>query len=114
MHNYSHVGLFERPCLSPLRPKVNSLLHLFGQWLFEASFIGTEFALASTSTSTNIQNPDPKAKRPSTLGIQIFYSVLNAYFFSYHILDSLAYFRVLIHLLITQKNKSIVISKIIT
>jgi len=29
---------------SPARPRCSSLLHLFGPWLFEAAFIGSEFA----------------------------------------------------------------------
>lgn len=32
-------------CRTPLaqgRPKCNSILHLFGEWLFEAAFVGTE------------------------------------------------------------------------
>lgn len=31
-----------RPPLAPGRPKCNSILHLFGEWLFEAAFIGTD------------------------------------------------------------------------
>ncbi|KOB78692.1 Ral GTPase-activating protein subunit beta [Operophtera brumata] len=31
----------EKPPLTPLRPKVNSIFHLFGEWLFEAALIGT-------------------------------------------------------------------------
>ncbi|XP_022824667.1 ral GTPase-activating protein subunit beta-like [Spodoptera litura] len=37
----SQVGESEKPPLTPLRPKVNSILHLFGEWLFEAALIGT-------------------------------------------------------------------------
>ncbi|CAB3260513.1 unnamed protein product [Arctia plantaginis] len=37
----SQVGDTEKPPLTPLRPKVNSILHLFGEWLFEAALIGT-------------------------------------------------------------------------
>ncbi|CAK1542009.1 unnamed protein product [Leptosia nina] len=37
----SQVGETEKPPLTPLRPKVNSILHLFGEWLFEAALIGT-------------------------------------------------------------------------
>lgn len=33
-----------RPLPSPSRPKCNSILHLFGAWLFEASLISTELA----------------------------------------------------------------------
>lgn len=35
------VGESEKPPLTPLRPKVNSIFHLFGEWLFEAALIGT-------------------------------------------------------------------------
>lgn len=31
-----------RGALAPGRPRCNSILHLFGEWLFEAAFIGTE------------------------------------------------------------------------
>lgn len=36
------LGQDVRPPLAPGRPKCNSILHLFGEWLFEAAFIGTE------------------------------------------------------------------------
>lgn len=35
------LGQDIRPPLAPGRPKCNSILHLFGEWLFEAAFIGT-------------------------------------------------------------------------
>ncbi len=38
------TGLTERPVLDPARPKCNSLLHLFGKWLFEAAYIGTAYS----------------------------------------------------------------------
>lgn len=31
-----------RPPLAPGRPKCNSILHLFGEWLFEAAFVGID------------------------------------------------------------------------
>ncbi|CAH0399484.1 unnamed protein product [Chilo suppressalis] len=37
----SQVCEAEKPPLTPLRPKVNSIFHLFGEWLFEAALIGT-------------------------------------------------------------------------
>ncbi|KAL0870769.1 hypothetical protein ABMA27_005701 [Loxostege sticticalis] len=37
----SQVCESEKPPLTPLRPKVNSIFHLFGEWLFEAALIGT-------------------------------------------------------------------------
>lgn len=36
------LGQDIRPPLAPGRPKCNSILHLFGEWLFEAAFIGTD------------------------------------------------------------------------
>ena len=39
----------ERPAPSPKRPKCNSILHLYGKWLFEAAFIGTEYAQDGTA-----------------------------------------------------------------
>ncbi|VVC92050.1 unnamed protein product [Leptidea sinapis] len=45
--------------LTPLRPKVNSILHLFGDWLFEAALIGTVPATNSQ------QRPDGTPPPPS-------------------------------------------------
>ena len=39
------VGGEARNPLAPARPKCNSILHLFGEWLFEAALIGCEGAL---------------------------------------------------------------------
>lgn len=36
-----------RPQLAAARPKCNSILHLFGEWLFEAAHIGSEMWLQS-------------------------------------------------------------------
>lgn len=36
------LGSEVRSSLAPKRPKCNSILHLFGEWLFEAAQIGTE------------------------------------------------------------------------
>lgn len=36
------IGQDIRLPLSPSRPKCNSILHLFGEWLFEAALIGGE------------------------------------------------------------------------
>jgi len=36
-------GDFRHP-LAPARPKCNSILHMFGEWLFEAAHIGSEAA----------------------------------------------------------------------
>lgn len=47
LHNYdltamTSLGQDIRPPLASGRPKCNSILHLFGEWLFEAAFIGTD------------------------------------------------------------------------
>ena len=41
-----YLGISDRdsPCYSPLRPRVSTLLHLFGGWLFQASLLGTPFS----------------------------------------------------------------------
>lgn len=36
------LGGDSRQPLAPARPKCNSILHLFGEWLFEAAHIGSE------------------------------------------------------------------------
>lgn len=36
------LGHETRQPLAPTRPKSNSILHLFGEWLFEAAFIGCD------------------------------------------------------------------------
>ena len=36
------TAVFSRPAPAATRPKVNSILHLFGPWLFEASLIACE------------------------------------------------------------------------
>ena len=37
-----HVTLNSRLPLAPSRPKVNSVLHLFGAWLVEAAIVGVK------------------------------------------------------------------------
>ncbi len=39
----------EKPVLSPARPKCNSILHLYGKWLFEAAYIGTDFGSSAAA-----------------------------------------------------------------
>ncbi|XP_045500989.1 ral GTPase-activating protein subunit beta isoform X1 [Colias croceus] len=51
----SQVGETEKPPLTPLRPKVNSILHLFGEWLFEAALIGT----TPTNTQQRVEGTPP-------------------------------------------------------
>ncbi|XP_044738387.1 ral GTPase-activating protein subunit beta isoform X2 [Chrysoperla carnea] len=50
-----------RYTFTPNRPKCNSILHLFGEWLFEAAFIGTDQEQQFTSTTNE------GSKRSSTL-----------------------------------------------
>lgn len=38
------IGGDSHPPLAPARPKCNSILHMFGEWLFEAAHIGSEAA----------------------------------------------------------------------
>jgi hypothetical protein len=38
------LGGDSRHSVAPARPKCNSILHLFGEWLFEAAHIGFEAA----------------------------------------------------------------------
>lgn len=45
------LGFFEsRPPLAAARPKCNSILHLFGEWLFEAAHIGTDAWIQNTKS----------------------------------------------------------------
>lgn len=43
------------------RPNVNSILHLFGGWLFEAAFIGNEDLLPATNSSSKSQDNSEKS-----------------------------------------------------
>ena len=58
-------GWPEKPVLAAARPKCNSVLHLYGKWLFEAAFIGTDFSAnaAATSGSNNNSNAPPVANQ---------------------------------------------------
>ena len=44
----------EKPSLAFARPKYNSLLHLFGKWLFEAAYIDTAFSAAATDSAEKV------------------------------------------------------------
>ncbi|XP_033225547.1 ral GTPase-activating protein subunit beta isoform X3 [Belonocnema kinseyi] len=55
------LGQDIRPPLAPGRPKCNSILHLFGEWLFEAAFIGTD------GWSQKLPQPSGASKRPSSM-----------------------------------------------
>lgn len=47
----SSMGGENKTPLAPGRPKCNSILHLFGEWLFEAAFIGCELPQRSSNDS---------------------------------------------------------------
>ncbi|KAL0278957.1 UNVERIFIED_CONTAM: hypothetical protein PYX00_000621 [Menopon gallinae] len=47
----SSLGFESRSPLAPNRPKCNSILHLFGDWLFEAVNIGYEYKMTGLSKS---------------------------------------------------------------
>lgn len=54
MFNFSallSLGSEVRSPLAPSRPKSNSILHLFGEWLFEAAQIGTDLYKNRLGTS---------------------------------------------------------------
>ncbi|XP_046680687.1 ral GTPase-activating protein subunit beta isoform X3 [Homalodisca vitripennis] len=53
------LGSEVRSPLAPARPKCNSILHLFGEWLFEAAQIGTELTKGGFREGTN--------KRPNSV-----------------------------------------------
>lgn len=67
----SQVGDAERPPLTPLRPKVNSIFHLFGEWLFEAALIGTQ------PTTVIQQRADGTPPPPSLTDLSNKMSMLN-------------------------------------
>ncbi|XP_042901218.1 ral GTPase-activating protein subunit beta isoform X2 [Parasteatoda tepidariorum] len=52
-----------RPPLSPSRPKCNSVLHLYGSWLFEAALVGSDMSAFTTSSDQS----DASLRRPSSL-----------------------------------------------
>lgn len=45
------LGHETRAPLAPTRPKSNSILHLFGEWLFEAAFIGCDLPQSNSNVS---------------------------------------------------------------
>ncbi|XP_059096422.1 ral GTPase-activating protein subunit beta-like isoform X2 [Tigriopus californicus] len=68
-------GLYDKPILAAARPKCNSILHLFGKWLFEAAFIGTDYAQGPAQSAQQGQPksappqlaPVPPPKRPQSI-----------------------------------------------
>ncbi|XP_034250605.1 ral GTPase-activating protein subunit beta isoform X1 [Thrips palmi] len=59
------LGSEFRNALAPSRPKCNSILHLFGEWLFEAAQIGCESAYASRVNATRSETGS--SKRPNSV-----------------------------------------------
>lgn len=56
------LGFEPRPPLAPTRPKCNSILHLFGEWLFEAAHIGGDAWVQNSKRQATEQS-----KRPSSM-----------------------------------------------
>ncbi|XP_054741767.1 ral GTPase-activating protein subunit beta isoform X8 [Anastrepha obliqua] len=56
------LGFEQRPPLAVARPKCNSVLHLFGEWLFEAAHIGGDAWLLNTKKQAT-----EASKRPSSM-----------------------------------------------
>lgn len=63
-----------RGSLAAGRPKCNSILHLFGEWLFEAAFIGTDLqglkgaTAEELSSSSSINRGDYEGGRAEAIG----------------------------------------------
>uniref|UniRef100_A0A1B6CX62 Rap-GAP domain-containing protein n=1 Tax=Clastoptera arizonana TaxID=38151 RepID=A0A1B6CX62_9HEMI len=51
------LGSDVRNPLAPARPKCNSILHLFGEWLFEAAQIGTELSKEKVASKDGSKRP---------------------------------------------------------
>ncbi|XP_037051457.1 ral GTPase-activating protein subunit beta isoform X11 [Bradysia coprophila] len=60
--NFSSISNESRPPLAPFRPKCNSILHLFGEWLFEAALIGGDAWLQNTRKEAT-----EASRRPSSI-----------------------------------------------
>ncbi|XP_030384786.1 ral GTPase-activating protein subunit beta [Scaptodrosophila lebanonensis] len=58
----SSTSMMARPLLAISRPKSNSILHLFGEWLFEAAHIGGDTWLSNRNKQVSEDN-----KRPSSM-----------------------------------------------
>ena len=54
------------------RPNVNSILHLFGGWLFEAAFIGNDDLLPAKNNLQNSENSGEKSEMPPNLSLSKF------------------------------------------
>uniref|UniRef100_A0A1A9W0F5 Rap-GAP domain-containing protein n=1 Tax=Glossina brevipalpis TaxID=37001 RepID=A0A1A9W0F5_9MUSC len=62
LNSLPSLGLEQRPPLAAARPKCNSILHLFGEWLFEAAYIGGDAWLMNTKKQAS-----EASKRPSSM-----------------------------------------------
>ncbi|XP_055857706.1 ral GTPase-activating protein subunit beta isoform X12 [Episyrphus balteatus] len=62
LNSLPSMGSEPRPPLAPTRPLCNSVLHLFGEWLFEAAYIGGESWLANAKRQAS-----EASKRPSSM-----------------------------------------------
>ena len=60
----------QSPEPSSSRPRCSSILHLFGPWLFEAAFIGSEFAkqFAASDSGSGPASTPQGARRPQEMG----------------------------------------------
>ena len=61
----------QSPEPSSARPRCSSILHLFGPWLFEAAFIGSEFAkqFASSDSGPGPASTPQGSRRPNDLAM---------------------------------------------
>ncbi|XP_013113641.2 ral GTPase-activating protein subunit beta isoform X4 [Stomoxys calcitrans] len=62
LNSMPSLGSEHRPPLAAARPKCNSILHLFGEWLFEAAHIGGDAWLMNTKKQAS-----EASKRPSSM-----------------------------------------------
>ncbi|KAE8751950.1 hypothetical protein FOCC_FOCC001427 [Frankliniella occidentalis] len=60
------LGSEFRNALAPSRPKCNSILHLFGEWLFEAAQIGCETAYVNRVNASS-RSESGNTKRPNSV-----------------------------------------------
>lgn len=51
------------------RPRCSSILHLFGPWLFEAAFIGSEFAKKFATAESGVNTTPSGIRRPNEMNI---------------------------------------------
>ena len=51
------------------RPRCSSILHLFGPWLFEAAFIGSEFAKNFATAESGVNTTPSGIRRPNEMNM---------------------------------------------